>query len=766
MNKSQRIYLSTGDTGNVDFDKHIKIRLEQNVDTLDFLTMSIKSEDVYQNFNSDYGVLVGRVLANGGVGVPNAKISIFIPLSDTDASDSSIYSLYPYKTPREKNNEGKRYNLLPRVSQLDKESGTNKPKQPFGSFPIKPELVINESLLNVYKKYYKYTALTNSYGDYMIFGVPTGTQTVHLSIDITDIGKYSMTPASMIKAGYPANLFTDAGNSIKSSEDLDDLPNIETQEISVDIAPFWGDVENFEIGITQQNFRVKAVLSSDFIIFGTTMTMGIEGIFGNPAINSHNYGFYSLNANNNRVDSFSNNTDIRTYRSVPPIIKVFTYTNDVPVNQLDNSKLVLPTNLNVDKQIRLLDKTEYFEYNVDGNFLLNIPCNRNKIVTSSDGKEIKVDDDSTNGVFTRFYGMILIEYPNLTDLPQNSGWNSKYSDGDSQYKSRGRLKIPQSIGLDWDLNVNDNDKWRKEYYSFTGGGIYSVAQFYPTKAANDAGSARDIHTKINSENVFNGDVKFTGGLWFKTSGSDIITQTDEIDKQNYLIPPATGTTSETGYTFTYDFSPNVKNFTSYPSNTSITNGCKYFGGQWLNLCLTFPQYGWASGQYYNGRNYHFADMYHNRYIGDGDYGVIDNKQIIFAGLSNTKNYLKGDSFQTSFINIPRTELVKLNEIPYKGINVRRWNNVQMDSMVNGNINSLNGEPLTANPYKYLKPKSNYVTVPISERTYGRNYNKYGWDDYYSSYNPIPSDEINASAYLFKGMYGNDCIELLSSFGII
>ena len=93
MNKSQRIYLNTGTTGN---DKYIITQLEQDVDFIEFMSMDIYTIDAYQNFNSDYGVLVGRVIANGGIGIPNAKISIFIPLTDTDAEDGTITSIYPY----------------------------------------------------------------------------------------------------------------------------------------------------------------------------------------------------------------------------------------------------------------------------------------------------------------------------------------------------------------------------------------------------------------------------------------------------------------------------------------------------------------------------------------------------------------------------------------------------------------------------------------------------------------------------------------------
>ena len=35
----------------------------------------------------------------------------------------------------------------------------------------------------VFEKYYKYTTKTNDSGDFMLFGVPTGNQTVFVDID-------------------------------------------------------------------------------------------------------------------------------------------------------------------------------------------------------------------------------------------------------------------------------------------------------------------------------------------------------------------------------------------------------------------------------------------------------------------------------------------------------------------------------------------------------------------------------------------------------
>jgi hypothetical protein len=745
MNTSERIQLITGVTPT---DKQIIVKLEQNIDELQFMTLNIYSKDIYQDFNADYGVLVGRVIANGGIGIPNAKISIFIPLTDTDAEISDIASIYPYKTPRDKNSDGKRYNLLPRVAQFEPLSGVYKPKQPFGSFPIKPEIVTNQPFLDVYKKYYKYTALTNQYGDYMIFGVPIGLQTVHLSVDITDIGKYSMTPSSMIKAGYSENLFTEGASAIKPSTDLTDLPNIETQEITVEVVPFWGDSENFIIGITRQDFRVKAVLSSSFYIFGTTMTMGQWGIFGNPGGDNRthetNYGFYSLDTD----VGFYNNLDIRTYRVAQPTIKVFTYTNDIPIV---GGNLIVPSDVNVDTQIRELDKTEYYEYNVNGNFLLTIPCNRYKVVTDDLGNETQVDDNSPYGVFSKFFGMILINYPDLNTLTEDSGWSYKYNGGHPQYKARGQMKIPQTFALNEGETGSAgiaNNNWRKEYYSFTGGGIYGVAQFFPTKwAAGNKTDAENIDTEHNTENTFGTPVEidYLAGGWFKVAGSDDVTQTTPYDNQNYLIFSVTGGTPE----YQYDFSPNVKVLQTQPAQD------KFFGGQWLNFCLMFPCHGWAYGHGTN-RNYSWADIFYNNYTSATEYFVRDNTQKLFANLVNSKNMLKGDAFQTAFINVPKSELQKLNSVPLKGINVRRWNNNdEFYKRV-----PLGLPELSIAPYKYLGPKT------AGQTTTGRQYNLYGWDEYYNSYTGSLPAGSPPSAYLFKGMYNNDVIKMLSDLSII
>jgi hypothetical protein len=173
-----------------------------------------------------------------------------------------------------------------------------------------------------------------------------------------------------------------------------------------------------------------------------------------------------------------------------------------------------------------------------------------------------------------------------------------------------------------------------------------------------------------------------------------------------------------------------------------------------------------------GNHLNFADVYHNDIEGGSPNFVTDNEQKIFAGLTNTKFLLKGDAFQTAFINLPKLELSKLLRVDLKGINVTRWNG-GLEKDVYGYKNMYDIQ-LTPNYYKYAKVKER--SAYFSSNTDGRTYNAFGWDEwdrspnaYSYSFMPIGSyisRTDNRSAYLFKGMYGNDCIKMLSDFGVI
>jgi hypothetical protein len=106
MPKSYRIRTEVGQ------DKYINVNLEQDWESLEILSLKILANDLYTRFCADYGVVVGRVFVNNGFGLPNAKVSVFIPLEEADELNPVISELYPYKSITDTNEEGYRLSLI------------------------------------------------------------------------------------------------------------------------------------------------------------------------------------------------------------------------------------------------------------------------------------------------------------------------------------------------------------------------------------------------------------------------------------------------------------------------------------------------------------------------------------------------------------------------------------------------------------------------------------------------------------------------------
>lgn len=244
-------------------NKRIDVKLEQDFDFLEILSLKFQPDEVYPRQCSDHGVIVGRVIVNGGYGVPNAKISVFIPLSPEDELDPIISTLYPYKKISDVNEDGYRYNLLP----YEQQHGGHTPT---GSFPSLTDAISDQAVIEVYDKYYKFTAKTNDSGDYMIFGVPLGNQTVFLDLDLSDMGPFSLTPQDLIRMGL-ANEGQVNGSRFNSSENIDSLPQIVSQAIEVSVDPFWGQEDVCQASIQRLDFDLRKM---DINIEPTAVFMG------------------------------------------------------------------------------------------------------------------------------------------------------------------------------------------------------------------------------------------------------------------------------------------------------------------------------------------------------------------------------------------------------------------------------------------------------------------------------------------------------------
>lgn len=262
INKTYRIRTDVGNTSNNDYIT-LDANLVQDYDVFDILSVKIDSVDTYKLHNANYGVVVGRVLANNGFGVPNAKISIFIPSDGEDGE--KVRELYPFSNTASKNRKGVRYNLLPD----DKVGDCH---QIVGTFPNKRYALDNDVILEVFEKYYKYTVRTNNAGDYLIMGVPVGTHTLHMDLDLSDCGILSQRPRDFVYKGYTVEQFENP-NMFKSGTNYGSLSQIFTQDQIVTVHPFWGNSSLGEkIGITRADIEISFKFEPTCVFMGSVIS--------------------------------------------------------------------------------------------------------------------------------------------------------------------------------------------------------------------------------------------------------------------------------------------------------------------------------------------------------------------------------------------------------------------------------------------------------------------------------------------------------------
>lgn len=258
FNKSYRIRTNVGK------DTSVHVKLDRDYDVLEIMSLKIDQVNNYKFHTSEYGVIAGRVLANDGFGIPNAKISVFINIDNNDINDIVKTILYPYNTTLSKDKNGVRYNLLPNEQ-------INDCYTVIGTFPEKQYMLDNNSVLEIFDKYYKFTTRTNNAGDYMIFGVPVGSQTIHVDIDLSDIGILSQKPRDMVYKGYNIEQFENP-NKFKYGTNLENLTQVISQDSITDVIPFWGDDNEGTIGITRCDINIQYKFEPTCIFMGSVVS--------------------------------------------------------------------------------------------------------------------------------------------------------------------------------------------------------------------------------------------------------------------------------------------------------------------------------------------------------------------------------------------------------------------------------------------------------------------------------------------------------------
>lgn len=246
-----------------DSNTYIKFNLDNSFSKINILSLKLKQTELYNSVNADYGTIVGRVYANNGFGVPNARISVFIPLDDNE--NDSIKEIYPFKTINDLNANGKKYNLL----KKNIENTEDKCYQPVGDFPNKREILDNENLEYIHNKYYKYTTVTNNSGDYVLTNIPVGNQIIHVDVDYSDMGVFSLKPSDYIARGVSEKQFI-SPVKFKSDNNLDNLVQINSIDTSLYVKPFYG--QNGDTGINRLDISLNQDIKTSAIITGSIFT--------------------------------------------------------------------------------------------------------------------------------------------------------------------------------------------------------------------------------------------------------------------------------------------------------------------------------------------------------------------------------------------------------------------------------------------------------------------------------------------------------------
>lgn len=332
----------------------IHVPLNQTYNMFEILSLKLNQINTYKTYESNYGIIVGRVYANGGVGVENAKISIFIEVSEDDSLKDKL--LYNFTSVSGTDNDGIRYNTLP--DYVDDACHQN-----VGTFPNKRLVLDNEDIIEMFDKYWKYTTRTNHAGDYMIWGIPVGSQTLHVDVDLSDCGILSQRPRDMIAKGYNETMF-ESPNKFKHSTNLNSLAQIVSQDKGVYVYPYWGDAADGDdkFAITRCDISLEYEFEPTAVFMGSIITDKGSNAIGKNCAGTENNGRMS--------DLIAGEGNIEMIRKT-----------------IDGKVEEYPINGN-----RLIDN--------DGVFCYSIPMNLDYVTTDEFGNLVPTDNPD-KGIATR-----------------------------------------------------------------------------------------------------------------------------------------------------------------------------------------------------------------------------------------------------------------------------------------------------------------------------------------------------------------------------
>lgn len=214
-------------------DMYANVSFIKTYNTLNTLSVvnSVQGEAIFRE--SPTGVVFGKIEALQKINDENGN-RIRIPLTNIPVAIFNVTTEFPDISSTDENGNRIVLNLKENSS---KEQYFNDDTFTFAQDFLKT----TESLKTVPDKY-RYSALTNDKGEFVIYDVPTGTQTFMVEIDLL---KQGMTRDEVALNFFPYPTTSDPN--------VDSVPHLYFKQFSINVVPAWSD---FQSGYTQLNVSI------------------------------------------------------------------------------------------------------------------------------------------------------------------------------------------------------------------------------------------------------------------------------------------------------------------------------------------------------------------------------------------------------------------------------------------------------------------------------------------------------------------------------
>jgi len=481
------------------------------------------------------------------------------------------------------------------------------------------------------------------------------------------------------------------------------------------LVKIWGDFENFEIGITRQDFRVRATLVNTFILFGTAFTDSQEALRGYDWDDAEEIRDYYRVYPNDKVDESINDyytIGMGSKRIGEITEKVYTYPPEISDVDIDAGNVA-----DDGSDMILVDPSNYSIFKRNGDFVFIINCNRDKILTNDFGDEVSTNWDNLNGVFTKFRGFITLE---ITSTELSMSGRGKLRREKTQIEPyRIKLKFPQHAASAQGFTYQNDSKtvaWRKQHATFETGKFYSVSRFHGITFNN-------IHKDYQ-----NFDPMQAGPFFRKFSS-------DQGEWVNYLEK---GSKNNVGVILTEDIQGTINNFAEFPSNR--TAGTNRFGANWMNFAIYLPQLGKMidiQGGSDRVKGVLTADYFHPQWedeVNWNKYFLFGNSMPLAAGMVNTEGFARSDLHWTDIIEVPLDDIISINSHPSKG-----FTSTELTGLANTNYR--NGTNI---------PTGWTAACPYSG----------------GKVNGVPSGGVDSKYYFYKGFDAANVFEYIFELGLV